>query len=131
MRETHRAFDARLQAGRRRRARKPLAQNPAQGVGVNELRGQQRIGCNLPADRECVRRIKLAVRVRVNQKGLRFAGVGAGQIRHVSLFDGSNCGIALKDRPVFSVQYHPEASPGPRDSHYLFTRFVDMRRKPT
>ena len=48
---------------------------------------------------------------------------------HVSLFDGSNCGIALKDKPVFSVQYHPEASPGPRDSHYLFTRFVDMMRK--
>ena len=48
---------------------------------------------------------------------------------HVSLFDGSNCGIALKDRPVFSVQYHPEASPGPRDSHYLFTRFVDLMRK--
>ncbi len=47
---------------------------------------------------------------------------------HVSLFDGSNCGIALKDKPVFSVQYHPEASPGPRDSHYLFTRFVDMMR---
>jgi carbamoyl-phosphate synthase small subunit len=47
---------------------------------------------------------------------------------HVSLFDGSNCGIALKDRPVFSVQYHPEASPGPRDSHYLFERFVDMMR---
>jgi carbamoyl-phosphate synthase small subunit len=47
---------------------------------------------------------------------------------HVSLFDGSNCGIALKDRPVFSVQYHPEASPGPRDSHYLFTRFADMMR---
>jgi carbamoyl-phosphate synthase small subunit len=46
----------------------------------------------------------------------------------VSLFDGSNCGIALKDRPVFSVQYHPEASPGPRDSHYLFTRFTDMMR---
>ena len=43
---------------------------------------------------------------------------------HVSLFDGSNCGIALKDKPVFSVQYHPEASPGPRDSHYLFDRFV-------
>jgi carbamoyl-phosphate synthase small subunit len=48
---------------------------------------------------------------------------------HVSLFDGSNCGIALKDKPVFSVQYHPEASPGPRDSHYLFTRFADMMRK--
>ena len=48
---------------------------------------------------------------------------------HVSLFDGSNCGIALKDRPVFSVQYHPEASPGPRDSHYLFRRFVDLMRQ--
>jgi carbamoyl-phosphate synthase small subunit len=47
---------------------------------------------------------------------------------HVSLFDGSNCGISLKDRPVFSVQYHPEASPGPRDSHYLFTRFVGLMR---
>src|SRR5271157_237658 len=45
---------------------------------------------------------------------------------HVSLFDGSNCGIALSDRPAFSVQYHPEASPGPRDSHYLFRRFVDL-----
>ncbi|HKF73264.1 MAG TPA: carbamoyl phosphate synthase small subunit, partial [Stellaceae bacterium] len=42
--------------------------------------------------------------------------------------DGSNCGIALKDKPVFSVQYHPEASPGPRDSHYLFDRFVAMMR---
>ncbi len=45
---------------------------------------------------------------------------------HVSLFDGSNCGIALTDRPAFSVQYHPEASPGPRDSHYLFDRFVKL-----
>jgi carbamoyl-phosphate synthase small subunit len=43
---------------------------------------------------------------------------------HVSLFDGSNCGIALTDRPVFSVQHHPEASPGPQDSFYLFERFV-------
>ncbi|ODA66631.1 Carbamoyl-phosphate synthase small chain [Methyloligella halotolerans] len=45
---------------------------------------------------------------------------------HISLFDGSNCGLKLKGRPVFSVQYHPEASPGPQDSHYLFTRFVEM-----
>ena len=43
---------------------------------------------------------------------------------HVSLFDGSNCGIAVKGRPVFSVQYHPEASPGPQDSYYLFERFA-------
>ena len=43
---------------------------------------------------------------------------------HVSLFDGSNCGIALRDRPVYSVQYHPEASPGPQDSFYLFERFA-------
>ena len=48
---------------------------------------------------------------------------------HVSLFDGSNCGIALKDAPAFSVQHHPEASPGPRDSHYLFGRFVALMEK--
>ena len=47
---------------------------------------------------------------------------------HVSLFDGSNCGIALTDKPAFSVQHHPEASPGPRDSHYLFDRFVAMMK---
>ncbi len=45
---------------------------------------------------------------------------------HVSLFDGSNCGIELTDRPAFSVQYHPEASPGPHDGGYLFDRFVTM-----
>ena len=45
---------------------------------------------------------------------------------HVSLFDGSNCGFELTDAPVFSVQYHPEASPGPMDSHYLFERFAGM-----
>jgi carbamoyl-phosphate synthase small subunit len=48
---------------------------------------------------------------------------------HVSLFDGSNAGIALKERPVFSVQHHPEASPGPQDSHYLFKRFVSYMEK--
>lgn len=47
---------------------------------------------------------------------------------HVSLFDGSNCGIRLTDRPVFSVQYHPEASPGPQDSYYLFERFAEAMR---
>ncbi|HEY8572219.1 glutamine-hydrolyzing carbamoyl-phosphate synthase small subunit [Phenylobacterium sp.] len=48
---------------------------------------------------------------------------------HVSLFDGTNAGIALKDRPVFSVQHHPEASPGPTDSLYLFERFAGFMDK--
>jgi carbamoyl-phosphate synthase small subunit len=47
---------------------------------------------------------------------------------HVSLFDGSNCGLELTDRPAFSVQYHPEASPGPMDSFYLFEKFVGMMK---
>ena len=51
------------------------------------------------------------------------AGVVAS---HVSLFDGSNEGLTCTDRPAFSVQYHPEASPGPTDSHYLFERFVAL-----
>ena len=48
---------------------------------------------------------------------------------HVSLFDGSNCGIRMQDRPVWSVQYHPEASPGPQDSFYLFERFAAEMEK--
>ena len=48
---------------------------------------------------------------------------------HVSLFDGSNCGLKVADRPVFSVQYHPEASPGPQDSAYLFERFAQAMRE--
>jgi len=50
-------------------------------------------------------------------------------VTHISLFDGTNEGIAHKTKPIFSVQYHPEASPGPQDSHYLFQRFVDMMNK--
>ena len=45
---------------------------------------------------------------------------------HISLFDKTNCGIRMVDKPVFSVQYHPEASPGPQDSFYLFKKFVDL-----
>jgi carbamoyl-phosphate synthase small subunit len=48
---------------------------------------------------------------------------------HVSLFDGTNCGLRLSGKPVFSVQHHPEASPGPQDSHYLFRRFFNMIRE--
>ncbi|HUH50236.1 MAG TPA: glutamine-hydrolyzing carbamoyl-phosphate synthase small subunit [Mycoplana sp.] len=48
---------------------------------------------------------------------------------HVSLFDGTNCGLRLTGKPVFSVQHHPEASPGPQDSHYLFRRFLNLVRE--
>ncbi len=47
---------------------------------------------------------------------------------HISLFDGSNCGFELADQSAFSVQYHPEASPGPQDSHYLFEKFAEMMK---
>ncbi len=49
---------------------------------------------------------------------------------HISLFDGSNCGLRMRNRPVFSVQYHPEASPGPTDSYYLFERFAAAMQAP-
>lgn len=48
---------------------------------------------------------------------------------HISLFDGSNCGLTVDGKPVFSVQHHPEASPGPQDSHYLFRRFFNLIRE--
>lgn len=48
---------------------------------------------------------------------------------HKSLFDNTNCGLTVDGKPIFSVQYHPEASPGPQDSHYLFTRFLNLVRK--
>jgi carbamoyl-phosphate synthase small subunit len=48
---------------------------------------------------------------------------------HTSLFDGTNCGLRITGKPVFSVQHHPEASPGPQDSHYLFRRFVNLLRE--
>ena len=51
---------------------------------------------------------------------------GNARETHVSLFDGTNCGLELTDRPAFSVQHHPEASPGPKDSHYLFRRFTEL-----
>ena len=45
---------------------------------------------------------------------------------HINLFDGSNEGVASDKYPAFSVQYHPEASPGPTDSRYLFQRFIEL-----
>ena len=51
------------------------------------------------------------------------------EVTHVSLFDDTLEGFRLTDRPVFAVQYHPEASPGPKDSHYLFDRFARLIEK--
>ena len=48
---------------------------------------------------------------------------------HLSLFDGSNCGIRARDQNAFSVQYHPEASPGPQDSYHLFEKFTEQISK--
>jgi carbamoyl-phosphate synthase small subunit len=45
---------------------------------------------------------------------------------HLSLFDGTNEGLSIAGKPVFSVQHHPEASPGPQDAHYLFERFLKL-----
>jgi carbamoyl-phosphate synthase small subunit len=57
------------------------------------------------------------------------ATLPAGVIEtHVSLFDGTNCGIAVEGKPIYSVQHHPEASPGPQDSFYLFERFAEAMR---
>jgi len=69
-------------------------------------------------------------KVEITSMNHGFAVIGSDELpdgvieTHISLFDGSNCGIRMADRPVFSVQYHPEASPGPQDSYYLFERFV-------
>jgi carbamoyl-phosphate synthase small subunit len=55
------------------------------------------------------------------------ASLPAGVVQtHVSLFDGSNEGLRVEGKPVFSVQHHPEASPGPKDSNHLFLRFVAL-----
>ena len=53
------------------------------------------------------------------------------EVSHISLFDKTVCGLQWKDKSIFSVQHHPEASPGPQDSHYLFTRFADMMSQDT
>jgi carbamoyl-phosphate synthase small subunit len=51
------------------------------------------------------------------------------EVTHRSLFDNCIEGIRLKNKPIFSVQYHPESSPGPQDSHYLFNQFIDEIKK--
>lgn len=70
-------------------------------------------------------------RVEITSQNHGFAVIEASlpkgvNVTHASLFDGTVEGLAVDGKPVFSVQYHPEASPGPQDSHYLFRRFVDL-----
>jgi carbamoyl-phosphate synthase small subunit len=82
-------------------------------------------GANQPVQEVATGRVEITSQnhgFAVDEKTLP-AGV---KVTHVSLFDGSNEGLACEGRPVFSVQYHPEASPGPSDSHYLFKRFVAL-----
>jgi carbamoyl-phosphate synthase small subunit len=50
------------------------------------------------------------------------------RVTHLNLYDGTVEGFRHTSKPIFSVQYHPEASPGPHDSHYLFTRFLNQVR---
>ncbi|MDR3440637.1 glutamine-hydrolyzing carbamoyl-phosphate synthase small subunit [Telmatospirillum sp.] len=75
----------------------------------------------------------LTGKVEITSQNHGFAVVEEGlpkgvSVSHRSLFDGSVEGLSVADRPVFSVQYHPEASPGPQDSHYLFERFVSLMK---
>ena len=86
-------------------------------------------GANHPVKR--VGGIKGAGRVEITSMNHGFAVdteslPATAEVTHVSLFDGSLAGLQLTDKPAFSVQYHPEASPGPQDSHYLFEQFVSQ-----
>ncbi|ESQ87068.1 carbamoyl phosphate synthase small subunit [Asticcacaulis sp. AC460] len=89
--------------------------------------GQGHHGANHPVKDETTGKVEI---VSMNHGfAIDQATLPAGVVEtHVSLFDGSNCGIAMTGKPVFSVQHHPEASPGPVDSLYLFERFAENMR---